>query len=135
MFTKVHHVTYIVRHVQQMAEYLEGNFGLKPKRTGEVTVHSYKYILYEVGSTMVDFLEPTSDDSPHARQLNESGPGVAHVAWGVEGLDVLFADLKDKGNQIKGDAPSPSPHGYRTFSIDTSSSHGIYFQMAEGELS
>ena len=135
MFTKVHHVTYVVRNVQHMADYLEDNFGLKPERTGELTDRGYKYILYEVGSTMVDFLEPTNDDPPHARQLNESGPGLAHVAWGVEGIDALFADLKGKGNGIRGDAPSPSPHGYRTFSIETGSSHGVYFQMAEGEVS
>ena len=37
MFTKVHHVTYVVRNVQHMADYLEDNFGLKPERTGELT--------------------------------------------------------------------------------------------------
>ena len=30
MFTKVHHVTYVVESVQQMADYLERNFGLTP---------------------------------------------------------------------------------------------------------
>ena len=36
MFTKVHHVTYVVQNVQQMAEYLERSFGLKPERTDEI---------------------------------------------------------------------------------------------------
>ena len=35
MFTKVHHVTYVIESVQQMADYLESNFGLKPAKTGE----------------------------------------------------------------------------------------------------
>ncbi len=33
MFTKVHHVTYVVESIQQMAEYLVRNFGLTPERT------------------------------------------------------------------------------------------------------
>ena len=37
MFTKVHHVTYVVNSVQEMADYMDKNFGLKPQRTDEFT--------------------------------------------------------------------------------------------------
>ena len=67
--------------------------------------------------------------------MRESGPGVAHVAWGVEGIDRVFQDLKGKANDLRGDGPSTSPFGYETISIETSSSRGIYFQLAEGEVS
>ena len=36
MFTKVHHVTYVVESIDQMAEYMEKSFGLKPARTDEI---------------------------------------------------------------------------------------------------
>jgi len=133
MFTKVHHVTYVVENVQQMADYLDRNFGLKPESTGENPER--KFILYRIGPTIMDFFEPTSEDTAMGRQLKESGPSVAHVAWGVEGIDQLFQDLKSKGNEMRGDAPSTSPFGYKTLSIETGSSHGIYFQLAEGEAS
>ncbi len=42
MFTKVHHVTYVVESIQQMAAYLKGNFGLTPERTDEIGDRSYK---------------------------------------------------------------------------------------------
>ncbi len=132
MFTKVHHVTYVVESVQQMEDYLDRNFGLKPASTGENP--DRKSIVYRIGPTIMDFFEPTREDTAMARQLKESGPGVLHVAWGVEGIDQLFQDLKSKGNELRGDAPSTSPMGYKTMSIETESSHGIYFQLAEGEL-
>lgn len=134
MFTKVHHVTYVVENVQQMAEYLEKNFGLKPESTDEFSDRGYKSILYRIGPTIMDFFEPTRDDTAMARQLRESGPGVAHVAWGVEGIDRAFRDLKRKGNELRGNGPSVSPFGYKTISIEPGSSHGIYFQLAEGEM-
>ncbi len=134
MFTKVHHVTYVVRNVQQMADYLERNFGLKPESAEEFPDRGYKSILYRIGPTIVDFFEPTKSDTAMARQLRESGPGVAHVAWGVEGIDQAFQDLKAKGNQMRGDGPSTSPFGYKTVSIEPASSHGIYFQLAEGQV-
>ena len=79
----------------------------------------------------MDFAEPTRDVTPYARQLKESGPGVNHVAWAVEGIDQVFQQLEAKSNEfMKG--PSPSPYGYRTVNIATSSSDGIRFQLAEG---
>ena len=134
MFTKVHHVTYVVESIQQMAEYLEKNFGLKPAQTDDIGERGFKSILYHIGPTMVDFFEPTRDDTAMARQLKEQGPGVAHVAWGIQGIDQAFQDLKGKGNQMRGDGPSVSPFGYKTRSIEPSSSHGVYFQLAEGEV-
>ena len=58
-----------------------------------------------------------------------------HVAWGIDGIDQVFNDLKGKGNEMRGDGPSISPYGYKTASIEPSSSQGIYFQLAEGEHS
>ena len=133
MFTKVHHVTYVVEDVRSMADYLETNFGLKPEKTGETP--DRKFLLYHIGPTIMDFFEPTTEDSGIARQLKEQGPGVAHVAWGVEDIDQVFKDLKGKGNELRGDAPSASPFGYKTLNIDTNSSQGVLFQLAEGEES
>ncbi len=116
-----------------MAEYLENSFGLKPEKTGEIP--DRKFLLYHIGPTIMDFFEPTTDDSGIARQLKEQGPGVAHAAWGVEGIDQVFQDLKGKGNELGGDAPSTSPFGYKTLNIDTKSSQGVLFQLAEGEES
>lgn len=36
---------------------------------------------------------------------------------------------------MRGNAPINSPFGYKTLTIEPSSSHGIYFQLAEGEVS
>ena len=133
MFTKVHHVTYVVESIQQMADYMEKNFGLMPEQTDEFTDRGFKAIMYHIGPTLVDFFEPTRDDTAAAKQLREMGPGVMHVAWGIEGIDQAFRELKGKGNEMRGDGPSTSPYGYKTISIEPGSSHGIYFQLAEDE--
>ena len=133
MFTKVHHVTYVVASVDDMAAYLERNFSLSPLSRDEFTERGFKSILYRIGETLVDFFEPLRDDTPMARQLQATGPGVMHVAWGVDGIETVFADLQAKGNQLRGNAPAASPFGYQTLNIDPASAHGIHFQLAEGE--
>ena len=135
MLNKVHHVTYVVENVDDMAAYIERNFSLIPIRRDEFTERGFKSILYQIGETLVDFFEPLRDDTPMARQLQATGPGVMHVAWGVDGIGQLFNDLQANGNDMRGDGPSASPFGYLTASIEPASSHGIYFQLAEGEHS
>ena len=134
MLNKVHHVTYVVENVDDMAAYIERNFSLTPIRRDEFTERGFKSILYQIGETLVDFFEPLRDDTPMAQQLKATGPGVMHVAFGVDGIDQVFADLVAKGNKMRSDAPAPSPFGYRNLNIDTASSHGILFQLAEGEV-
>ena len=133
MLNKVHHVTYVVENVSDMAAYMEKSFGLKPISTDEFTEQGFKSILFRVGETLVDFFEPLRDDTTMARQLKATGPGVMHVAWGVEGIDAAFKSLQESGSQMRGDAPATSPFGYKTANIETASSHGIHFQLAEGE--
>lgn len=135
MFNKVHHVTYAVESVEAMAGYLDRNFALKPIKEDEFTQQGFKSILYRIGDTLVDFFEPLRDDSNVARHIRRYGTGVMHVAWGVDGIDQLFNDLKIKGNEMTGEAPSVSPFGYKTANIVPSSSHGIHFQLAEGDPS
>lgn len=144
MFTEVHHVNYVVHDVDQMAGYLEENFGMKPEWSGKFhgshgggVPHEeggYKYILYRVGSSIMEFYQPIRDDTALARQLKERGPGVVHVSWRVKEIDQLAGDLIDRGGKIRGDAALVYHWGYKTINIETSSSHGLHFQLSEGDL-
>ena len=133
MLNKVHHVTYVVESISEMATYMERSFGIKPISTDEFADAGFKSILFRIGETLVDFFEPLRDDTTMARQLKATGPGVMHVAWGVDGIDEAFNSLVRNGNKMRGDAPAISPFGYKTANIETESSHGIHFQLAEGE--
>ncbi len=135
MFNKVHHVTFVVESIDDMANYIEQNFSMSPMSRDVFDDRGFKSILYRIGETYVDFFEPLRDDTPMARQLKATGPGVMHVAFGVDGIDQVFSDLVSKGNKMRSEAPAPSPFGYRNLNIDTASSHGILFQLAEGEVS
>jgi len=133
MLNKVHHVTYVVESISDMAAYMEKSFGIKPISTDEFTNAGFKSILFRIGETLVDFFEPLRDDTTMARQLKATGPGVMHVAWGVDGIDDAFNNLVSSGSKMRGDAPAMSPFGYKTANIETESSLGIHFQLAEGE--
>ena len=128
MLNKVHHITFVVESIDDMANYIERNFSLSPLSRDEFEDRGFKSILYRIGEAYVDFFEPLRDDTPMAQQLKATGPGVMHVAFGVDGIDQVFADLVAKGNKMRSDAPAKplripqSQHRHRQ-------PHGILFQL------
>jgi methylmalonyl-CoA/ethylmalonyl-CoA epimerase len=133
MFNFVHHVHYVVRDRDAMVDYIEKNFGMKPNKLEVHSDRGMKDALYEVGPTLIEITEPLDPSSGIGRHLAQNGPGVYHVAWGVDNLRQVAQDLATKGNKLRGqDGITQSPRGYITANIDPDSSHGLWFQLAQG---
>ena len=135
MFKYVHHVHYVVKDRDAMVQYLEKNFGMKPTHLVDTENGKQKDVLYEIGQTHIQMTEPIDPNCNAGKFLAKHGPGVLHVAWAVDDIGKIAKELAAKGNKIKGnkDGLTDSPRGYHTINIDQSSSHGLWFQLAEGE--
>ena len=72
-------------------------------------------------------------DSAMGRFLDQTGPGVYHLAWGIDNLQHVAQDLAANGANLRGEGGiSQSADGYSTINIDRESSLGLAFQLAEG---
>jgi 4-hydroxyphenylpyruvate dioxygenase-like putative hemolysin len=92
-----------------------------------------KDALYDIGKTHIQITEPLDPTSAIGQHLATHGPGVYHVAWGVDNIQKVAQELAAKGNKMRGkDGITESPRGYLTSNIDPASSHGLWFQLAEG---
>ena len=133
MFKFVHHVHYVVRDRDAMVDYIEKNFGMKPEKLEVYADRGMKDALYRVGPTLIEITEPLDANSGIGQHLAKHGPGVYHVAWGVEHLHQVAQDLAAKGNTLRGEGGiTQSPRGYLTANIVPESSLGLWFQLAEG---
>ena len=89
--------------------------------------------IYKVGPTNFEVTEPLDPDSAMGRYLAQQGPGVYHLAWGVDDVQQVTQDLAAKGNKLNGkDGVSRSADGCLTATILPESSLGMPFQLAEG---
>jgi 4-hydroxyphenylpyruvate dioxygenase-like putative hemolysin len=133
MLQYVHHVHYVVHDRDAMVEYLDKTFGMKPDHLVVYEDRGMKDALYDVGPTHIQITEPLDPVSDIARHLATHGPGVYHVAWGVDNIRQAAQALAAKGNTMRGkDGITESPRGYLTANIDPASSLGVWFQLAEG---
>jgi len=133
MLQYVHHVHYVVQNRDDMVDYLEKNFGMKPDHLVVYEDRGMKDALYDIGKTHIQITEPLDPTSAIGQHLATHGPGVYHVAWGVDNIQKVAQELAAKGNKMRGkDGITESPRGYLTANIDPASSHGLWFQLAEG---
>ena len=133
MFKFVHHVRFLVHDRDAMVEYIESNFGMKPDRLQVYENRGMKNAIYKVGPTSFEITEPLDPNSAMGRFLEQQGPGVYHLAWGVDDIRQVAQDLSANGNQMRGEGGiTQSADGYLTANIDPASSLGLPFQLAEG---
>jgi methylmalonyl-CoA/ethylmalonyl-CoA epimerase len=133
MFNFVHHVRILVHNADEMVQYMEKNFGMKPVKVQVYESRGMKNAIYKVGETNLEFTEPLDMNSRMGQFLTQEGPGVYHIAFGVDNVQQVAGELAAKGNKMRGqDAVTRSAEGYLTANIDPASSLGFPFQLAEG---
>ena len=133
MFKFVHHVRFLVHDRDAMVEYIKANFGMEPDRLQVYENRGMKNAIYKVGPTSFEITEPLDPNSAMGRFLEQQGPGVYHLAWGVDDIRQVAQDLAAKGNEMRGEGGiTQSADGYLTTNIDPASSLGLPFQLAEG---
>ena len=78
-------------------------------------------VLLQVGSgpNLIQLLEPLTQDSPVARQLERNGGrgGLAHIAFRVADITEAFHYLKNRGLHILDDAPRKGSRGTIVFFV------------------
>ena len=133
MFKFVHHVRYLVYDRDAIVEYLEKNFDMKPDRLQVYGQRGMKNAIYKVGPTNFEVTEPLDPDSVMGKYLKEYGPGVYHLAFGVDDIKKSAQDLLAKGVALRGEnGLSQSADGYYTANTDPAASLGVAFQLAQG---
>ena len=133
MFNFVHHVRILVHNADDMVNYMEKSFGMKPVKVQVYPERGMKNAIYQVGQTNLEFTEPLDPNSGMGRFLEQEGPGVYHIAFGVDNIQQVARDLAARGNKLRGAGGiTRSAEGYLTANIDPESSLGFPFQVAQG---
>ena len=81
------------------------------------------------GPNLVQLLEPMSEASPVAKQIQQNGGrgGLAHVALRVADIDRAFAHMRARGFRLIDAAPRPGSRGTTVFFVHPKTTETIAF--------
>ena len=75
--------------------------------------------IYKVGETNLEFTEPLDAHSAMGQYLAREGPGVYHIAFGVDGIAEVAKGLAAQGNTLREPGGTGrSAEGYLTATLD-----------------
>lgn len=133
MLKKIDHVGIAVPDLESVKHTFSLAFNLQPEFEEEVSDQKVKIAGFHLADSTVEYLQPTSEDSPIARFLQKKGSGIHHIAYKVENISKLLKRLENKGFQLIDKTPKQGAQGKKIAFIHPKSTNGILIELCEGE--
>ncbi len=128
---KVDHIGIAVPNLEEIKNTLSDAFELLPEFEEIVTDQKVKVVGYHIGDSTIEYLQPTSHDSPIARFLDKKGTGIHHIAYRVDNLADTLKRLQDKGFRLIDKFPRDGVEGKKIAFIHPKSTNGILIELCE----
>jgi methylmalonyl-CoA/ethylmalonyl-CoA epimerase len=132
MLQKIDHIGIAVKSLAEMIPVYEKALGLKCEKIEEVPSQKVKTAFFDVGGTHIELLEPTADDSPIAKFINDRGEGIHHVAFATDDILGQLATAKGAGIRLINEAPVIGAGGKQVAFLHPKSTHGVLTEFCAG---
>lgn len=131
MLTKINHIGIAVKSLEESLPFYRDNLGMPFAGIEEVAEQKVRVAMLQIGESKIELLEPTSDDSPVAKFIEKSGPGIHHVAYEVEDIEAAIAKLMGDGVRMIDEKPRCGAHDTRIAFIHPKSSNGVLTEICQ----
>jgi methylmalonyl-CoA/ethylmalonyl-CoA epimerase len=131
MLNRIYHLGYAVEDIEAASRFYRENFGVEPGEPEVVEEQGIVAVMFRVGESMVELVQPTRPDSPVGRFLDRRGEGVHHVAYEVDDLEAILEELKGNGVELVDEEPRVGAGGTRVAFVHPRSAFGVLTELVE----
>lgn len=125
MITKIDHLGIAVRSLDEAVRRYEEALGLRCEHREEVPSQKVRTAFFTVGDVHLELLEPTAEDSPLAKFLNDRGEGIHHLAFATDDLPGQLARAKGAGARLIHEVPFEGAAGKLVAFLHPKSTGGV----------
>ena len=127
----IDHIGIAVKDLQRGIENYKKILGLKCSGTEEVPEQKVKIAMIPIQETNIELLEPTQDDSPIAKFIENKGEGFHHIAIGVENIEEELKRLKSEDVRLIDEKYRIGVHGAKIAFIHPKSMGGLLVELVQ----
>ena len=131
MLQKIDHVGIAVQSLEEVKTLFLKCFRMRPVFEETVPEQGVKVAGFKLDESNLEFLEPTDAESPIARFLDKKGQGLHHIAVGVENIDTMLNELKDKGVGLIDAKSRRGAEGKKIAFVHPKSVFGILLELSQ----
>ena len=121
----IEHIGIAVNSLEESFPYYENVLGLKCYAVEEVADQKVKTAFFLVGETNIELLESTDPEGPIGKFLANKGPGIHHLAFAVDDVDLALKQAEEKGVRLIDKQPRKGAEGLRIGFLHPKSTHGV----------
>jgi len=133
LFTKIDHVGIAVPDLDDAIAFYRDTFGIVSvhEETNEEQGVREAMLAVGDGSTRIQLLAPLTEESTIAKFIGRNGPGVQQVAYTVEDIDAVCAELRNRGMRLLYDEPKRGTSNSRVNFVHPKDARGVLMELVE----
>ena len=131
MFTKIDHIGIAVRSIDEKLPLYRDILGLPFLGDEIVPSQRVRVAFFQIGESMIELLEPTSDDSPIAKYLERHGEGIHHLAAGCDDIVAARERAAQHGLRLLSDEPLDGAHGKLISFVHPRDTGGVLLEFTQ----
>jgi methylmalonyl-CoA/ethylmalonyl-CoA epimerase len=131
VFGRIDHVGLAVADLEEAIDLHVNVFGLALVHRETMSEQGVEAVLLDVGENHVELLAPLHDETPVGRFLASRGPGLHHVAYQVEDIEVTLRALRDAGVRLIDEAPRTGLRASQVAFLHPSASGGVLTELVQ----
>ncbi len=130
MFTRIHHVAIVVRHLEQALSVYRDVLGIPLGKRATVADQGVHAALLPMPDGEIELLEPADPLGGVARFLEKRGEGFHHLCFETPDIAAALASAKAASLPLIDQAPRPGLAGMIAF-LHPKANHGVLVEMAQ----
>ena len=133
MLTRIDHVGLAVRDLDQAIAFYARTFDVQVVHEEVNEEQGVREAMLAVGDSgsCIQLLAPLRPDSPIGKFLERSGEGIQQVAYGVDDIEAVTADLRGRGVRLLYDEPKRGTAGSRVNFVHPKDAMGVLVELVQ----
>jgi methylmalonyl-CoA/ethylmalonyl-CoA epimerase len=127
----VHHVGIAVEDLETAVERYRRTLGIEPSHRERIEDQGVEEVLFDVGGSAIQLLGALGPETPVGTFLEKRGPGVHHVAYGVEDVVAALQRLRVEGVRLVDEAPRRGSRGTTIAFVHPSGMGGVLVELVQ----
>jgi methylmalonyl-CoA/ethylmalonyl-CoA epimerase len=129
--TRIHHIGVAVTDLDESIHLYERAMGAELVHRAASETEGLEAALLRVGGGEIELMSPLREDSPVGKFMAKRGPGLHHVAYGVDDIEAALAGAREAGLELIDSEPRIGLHGRRIAFVHPKSMGGVLTEFVE----